>query len=33
LLEEEIGVEEVVRVRQEIDDAIYDLEPLQRPWL
>ena len=33
LLEGEIGVEEVVRVRQEIDDAIYDLEPLQRPWL
>jgi len=33
LLEGEIGEQEVVRVRQEIDDAIYDLEPLQRPWV
>ncbi|MDA8610156.1 hypothetical protein N9L86_02980, partial [Euryarchaeota archaeon] len=31
-LESELGGEEVKLIRQEIDDAIYDLTPLQRPW-
>ncbi len=32
-LEHSLGVEESQTVRQEIDDAIYDLTPLVRPWL
>lgn len=32
-LEEKLGRDEVKLVRQEIDDAIYDLTPLQRPWM
>ena len=32
-LELELGKEEVEMVRQEIDDAIYDLSPLTRSWI
>ena len=31
-LEGKLGGDEVKLIRQEIDDAIYDLTPLQRPW-